>query len=224
MVQRLPYFTDFGHLAGVQDAAGAMCIEMLHEFSESLGLALDARDEQTHDHSRQVADISLILARELGLSDSRQQIIHIAGHLHDIGKIAIADSVLKKVGPLDDNEWQQMREHPVIGARIVAPIRLFNGQDGTREIILHHHERYDGGGYPNGLRDVQIPIGSRIIAVADSISAMMQNRYYRRGLTFECVEQEIVKHCEQQFCPKIVRAFLARKTAIRNHLNRNSCL
>jgi len=207
----------FGKLFGNNDDMGMACPEMLHEFAESLGIALDARDKSTHNHSLEVADVALMLAKEMKLSVSRQNTIHVAGHLHDIGKIAIPDSVLKKKGPLSEQEWRQMKCHPVEGARIVAPIQLFNGENCAREIILHHHERYDGKGYPDGLLGIEIPLGARIIAVADTVSAMLQHRCYRRGMTFDTVEQEIVREKGQQFCPNVVDAFVRQRHQIEGY-------
>lgn len=111
-----------------------------------------------------------------------------------------------------------MRSHPAAGARIVEPIRFFCSQNGIREIILYHHERFDGRGYPHGLRAAEIPIGARIIAVADSLSAMIQNRCYRQGFCFEAAAQEISKCQGSQFCPTVVAAFLRKKTPIKKLL------
>jgi putative nucleotidyltransferase with HDIG domain len=180
---------------------------MIHGFAESLGLALDARDENTHDHSRQVADVALVLAKALGFDKGRAELIHVAGHLHDIGKMGLPDSILQKPGPLDDGEWRLMKAHPVIGARIVAPVRIFKGKNSIQSIILHHHERYDGKGYPRGIKGEEIPFGARIIAVADSLSAMLQDRPYRRGMDFDDAVMEIFNNAGTQFCPLVVNAF-----------------
>jgi putative nucleotidyltransferase with HDIG domain len=198
---------------------------MVHDFAESLGLALDARDENTHDHSRQVADMALLLARGLGLDKGRAELIHVAGHLHDIGKMGLPDTILKKLGPLNDEEWQIMKTHPVIGARIVAPIKMFQGKNSIQAIILHHHERYDGKGYPRGLCGTRIPLGARIIAVADALSAMIQNRPYRQGMGFEDAAMEIFNNAGTQFCPLVVNVFARNMEKIHDyymHLN-NTC-
>jgi putative nucleotidyltransferase with HDIG domain len=187
--------------------AMSACSGMIHDFAESLGLALDARDETTHDHSRQVADVSLLLARALGFDRGRAELIHVAGHLHDIGKMGLPDSILKKPGPLNDGEWRLMKAHPVIGARIVAPIKIFKGKNSIQSIILHHHERYDGKGYPRGIKGEEIPFGARIIAVADSLSAMLQDRPYRKGMDFDDAVMEIFNNAGAQFCPLVVNAF-----------------
>ncbi|WP_462325312.1 HD-GYP domain-containing protein [Desulfoplanes sp.] len=187
--------------------AVSACSGMIHDFAESLGLALDARDETTHDHSRQVADVALILAQGLGFDRGRAELIHVAGHLHDIGKMGLPDTILKKPGPLNGEEWRLMKAHPVIGARIVAPIKIFKGKNSIQDIILHHHERYDGKGYPSGLVGKDIPFGARIIAVADSLSAMLQDRPYRKGMGFDEATMEIFNNVETQFCPLVVNVF-----------------
>ncbi len=194
--------------------AMSVCSDMVHDFAESLGLALDARDENTHDHSRQVADMALLLARGLGFDRGRAELIHVAGHLHDIGKMGLPDSILKKPGPLNDEEWRLMKAHPVIGARIVAPIKIFKGKNSIQDIILHHHERYDGKGYPCGTRGDAIPFGARIIAVADSLSAMLQDRPYRRGMDFDDAVMEIFNNAGTQFCPLVVNVFSRNVEAI----------
>lgn len=182
------------------------CHVPLHQLAQSLGNAVDAKDPTTFNHSEDVARTSELLARLLGLSDTEVETIHIAAHLHDIGKIGIPDRILKKPGRLDDEELKQIRLHPEIGARIVEPILSFSDPAGVADIILHHHERFDGSGYPKGLSGEAIPLGARIIAVADTLSAMLQNRYYRRGTTFEKALEEIVRCSGSQFDPQIAAA------------------
>ena len=180
--------------------------ELYHEFVECISSALDARDPYTGDHSRRVSDTATLLAKMLGLSDDEIQEIHIAAHLHDIGKIfvnkevlnkprkldanemeGIPDSVLLKPGRLDDEEWKMMKRHPQIGADILAKSPRFSR---ISAIILHHHERYDGKGYPFGAKEQEIPLGSRIIAVCDSIDAMASARAYRKALPLDTVYEE----------------------------------
>ncbi|NCC25035.1 MAG: HD domain-containing protein [Deltaproteobacteria bacterium] len=197
------------------------CSEILHDFSESLGLAIDARDPRTMQHSKQVADISLILSKAIGLDDDCAKTIHVAGHLHDIGKIATPDSILHKNGPLDEDEWARMREHPVVGARIVAPVHLYRGRNSIHDCILHHHERYDGKGYPAGLQGRDIPLGARIIAVADTTSAMIQDRSYRQGKTMPEVRAEILNNVRTQFCPVVVKAFVSVVERIEAYLSQD---
>ena len=128
--------------------------KLYHEFVECISFALDARDPYTGDHSRRVSDTATVLAKMLGLADDEIQEIHIAAHLHDIGKIGIPDSILLKPGRLDDEEWALMKQHPQIGADILSKSPSFSR---ISAIILHHHERYDGKGYPFGAKADEIP-------------------------------------------------------------------
>ncbi len=179
--------------------------ELYHEFVECISSALDARDPYTGDHSRRVSDTATLLAKMLGLSDDEIQEIHIAAHLHDIGKIGIPDSVLLKPGRLDDEEWKMMKRHPQIGADILAKSPRFSR---ISAIILHHHERYDGKGYPFGAKEQEIPLGSRIIAVCDSIDAMASARAYRKALPLDTVYEEIEKNIGLMYDPDVAKKLL----------------
>lgn len=179
--------------------------ELYHEFVECISSALDARDPYTGDHSRRVSDTATLLAKMLGLSDDEIQEIHIAAHLHDIGKIGIPDSVLLKPGRLDDEEWKMMKRHPQIGADILAKSPRFSR---ISAIILHHHERYDGKGYPFGAKEQEIPLGSRIIAVCDSIDAMASARAYRKALPLDTVYEEIEKNIGLMYDPDVAKSYL----------------
>lgn len=181
----------------------------LHQLAESLGNAIDARDPYTHKHSDEVAEVARVTARTMGCSFEHAEMLHIAGHLHDIGKIGIPDAILRKQGPLTNEEWQVMRSHPQIGANIIRPVDVFSNSGGVAEVVLHHHERWDGKGYPAGLAGNDIPLGARIIAVADTLSAMMQTRPYRKGRSFSEAVSEIVRCSGTQFDPKVVEAFIA---------------
>ncbi len=176
----------------------------LHQFAESLGNTVDARDPLTYNHSLEVAEVSYFLARSMGFGEEQADAVHIAGHLHDIGKIGIPDSVLKKEGPLDELEQEWIRKHPEMGAKIVEPVRVFSGAGGIADMIRHHHERYDGSGYPGGLKGSSIPVGARIIAIADTLSALLQNRPYRKGVSFDEAMEEIERCSRRQFDPAIV--------------------
>lgn len=179
--------------------------KLYHEFVECISSALDARDPYTGDHSRRVSDTATLLAEMLGLSDDEIQEIHIAAHLHDIGKIGIPDSVLLKPGRLDDEEWKLMKQHPQIGADILAKSPSFSR---ISAIILHHHERYDGNGYPFGAKEQEIPLGSRIIAVCDSIDAMASARAYRKALPLDTVCKEIEKNIGLMYDPDVAKKIL----------------
>lgn len=198
----------------------AVCVNdclSLHQLSESLGNAVDARDCQTHNHSQHVAVVGHLLALSLGFTARQADVIHIAGHLHDIGKIGVPDAILKKQSPLSEEEWHLIRKHPEAGATIVRPVKAFTSL-GISEMILHHHERFDGSGYPTGLSGNAIPLGARIIAVADTLSALIQDRPYREGCSFETAVEEIVRHAGSQFDPAVVKVFAANQHKIRSWL------
>ena len=195
----------------------AIITSVLHEFAESLGAAVDAKDRHTRQHSEEVAVVAHALALGLGLGADQADIIHVAAHLHDVGKIGIPDAVLGKPGPLDDGEFALIRRHPVIGAEIVRPVRVLR-ECGIMDMVLHHHERFDGKGYPVGLRGGAIPRGARIIAVADSLSAMLQKRPYRAAMDFEEAAAELEAGAGSQFDPLVVRAFLNARVTIRELL------
>ncbi|OIQ49400.1 Cyclic di-GMP phosphodiesterase response regulator RpfG [Pseudodesulfovibrio hydrargyri] len=178
----------------------------LHQFAESLGNAIDAKDPHTSMHSDEVAEAARALALAMGLTPSQAAVIHVAGHLHDIGKIGVPDSVLKKQGPLTAAEWRAVRRHPEAGAAILEPVAALN-RLGVVDMVLHHHERWDGTGYPHGLTGAGIPLGARIISVADSLSAMLQNRPYRAALDIDRACREIERGAGTQFDPGVVAAF-----------------
>jgi HD-GYP domain-containing protein (c-di-GMP phosphodiesterase class II) len=178
----------------------------LHQFAESLGNAIDAKDPHTSMHSDEVAEVARILALAMNLTPSQAAVIHVAGHLHDIGKIGVPDSVLRKQGPLTTKEWQAIRRHPEAGAAILEPVTALK-RIGVVDMVLHHHERWDGKGYPHGLKGAAIPLGARIITVADSLSAMLQDRPYRAALNLDRACREIERCAGTQFDPAVVAAF-----------------
>ena len=147
-----------------------------------LGLAnaLEAKDEYTRGHSDRVAALARRLALEAGLTMRQADVIAQSGLLHDLGKIGVPEHILRKPGPLTQEEWAVMRRHPVTGSQIVAPIESF--AEGAL-IVRHHHEREDGSGYPDGLSGESIPLGARVVAVADVYDALTSERPYRRALT-----------------------------------------
>jgi putative nucleotidyltransferase with HDIG domain len=153
-------------------------------YQSLLGLAnaLEAKDVYTRGHSERVGASSRRLALALGLPATDVEIVARAGLLHDIGKIGIPETVLRKAGPLTAEEWALMRRHPVIGAQIVAPFEFFTA---GADVIRHHHERVDGSGYPDGLTGNAIPLGARIVAVADVYDALTSDRPYRRAMSSE---------------------------------------
>jgi putative nucleotidyltransferase with HDIG domain len=151
-------------------------------FQSLLGLAnaLEAKDAYTRGHSERVAELARRIALEAGIAPAAADTIAQAGLLHDLGKIAIPEGLLRKPGALSREEWAVMRQHPVVGAQIVAPLEFF--ADGA-VILRHHHERHDGSGYPDGLRGELIPLGARIVAVADVYDALTSDRPYRSRLS-----------------------------------------
>lgn len=204
-------FLSSGDLAGLCSPQ----LSLMHEMAEALGNAIDAKDTHTRHHSEEVAEVGKLLAVEMGLPPHKAELVHIAAHLHDLGKIGVPEQVLFKPGPLTADEWALVRQHPVIGAEIVRPIKAFNGQGGIADMILHHHERHDGRGYPHGLAGEAVPLGARIIAVADSLSAMLQHRPYRQGLSFEAASLEILAGSGSRYDPDVVRAFASCRDGIK---------
>jgi diguanylate cyclase (GGDEF)-like protein/putative nucleotidyltransferase with HDIG domain len=170
----------------------------------SLAEALDQRDSSTARHSQTVGRLCELMADELGFEPDRVQRIRLAGILHDIGKIGVPDSILRKPGALTEEEVEQMRRHPEIGARILSAREM----DDIREWIQAHHERPDGTGYPNGLRGEQIPIEAAILAVADAYEAMIADRIYRMAIGPEAARQELERYSGSQFEPIVVNALL----------------
>lgn len=184
-----------------------------HDLVECITSALDARDPYTGNHSRRVADMACDLCQVLGMPEDITREIHIARHLHDIGKIGIPDKVLLKPGRLNDEEWELMKQHSKIGADILAGAPKFAR---IAAIILHHHERFDGKGYPFGAKGEEIPLGSRIIAVCDSIDAMASSRAYRGALPLETVRSEIEKNSGLMYDPDVAKAMLDNWQIVEN--------
>lgn len=172
---------------------------------EKVADLVDHRDHYTFEHSRRVGALARAIAHRLGLPGDQIEMIEIAGRLHDLGKIGIKSSVLMKPGRLNDAEWMEMRTHPVVGAEIVAMFPEFSS---GRDLIRHHHERYNGGGYPDGLAGDRIPLGARIIAVADSWDAMTSNRAYRDAQELDWVYDELARGRGTQFDPVVLDALL----------------
>lgn len=171
----------------------------------TLILTEEAKDHYVRGHSRRVAECALAIAQEMGFSEGRQKVVKRAGMLHDLGKIGIIDSILKKPDKLNDEEWKVMKEHPKRAIEILEPLKFLSAEKG---IILHHHERLDGKGYPDGIKSDEIPLGARIMAVADTFDAMNSERAYRKPLPRNAIISELKKSSGSQLDPAIVEVFL----------------
>ncbi len=171
----------------------------------ALVTALDTRDEETQGHSLRVVKYTLKLADLMGIKNEEElKIIEYGSLLHDIGKIGIPDAILRKPGKLTDVEWTVMKTHPKMGYKILHRIQFL---EEAAQMVLHHHEKWDGSGYPEGLKETEIPLGARIFTVADTVDAMTSERPYRKALSFETASQELRTHCGTQFDKIIVDAF-----------------
>jgi len=170
----------------------------------ALAAAIEARDLETADHCRSLGVYGERVAWELGLDSTMRTTIRIGGFLHDVGKIGIADRILLKPGRLTDEEMAEMRRHTVIGADMLA---VHESLAGIGTIVRHHHERWDGSGYPDRLKAREIPIGARIVAVGDAFSAMVTDRPSRRALPFDHAWEELSRHAGTQFDPEVVEVF-----------------
>jgi putative nucleotidyltransferase with HDIG domain len=174
---------------------------------EALVLALDARDRETRGHSFRVANYVIAMARRLGVEENSKDWVDMyrGALLHDVGKIGVPDFILHKPGPLTPEEWDDMKRHPGIGHDMLRDISFLAG---AADIVRCHHERFDGKGYPRGLRGDEIPLGARIFAAADAFDAMTTDRPYRKALPPEMARDEVVRHSGTQFDPQVVQAFL----------------
>jgi putative nucleotidyltransferase with HDIG domain len=169
----------------------------------SLAKAVDARDAYTGSHSERVADLAARIATRLGVDREQVELTRLAGSLHDLGKLAIPEEILRKPGPLTDPERLVLERHPQIGFRMLESL----GVDPVADWVLHHHERWDGSGYPDGLPGETIPLGARIIFVADAYDAMTSERVYRRRVAPGQAIAELKRCSGSQFDPEIVAAF-----------------
>ena len=175
------------------------------ESIETLRFTVEAKDNYTRGHSDRVSEYSVLIGKKLGLSNKDLETLKIGGLFHDIGKIGISDSILLKNGKLTDKEYDEIKSHPIIGKNILSNAAIF--QD-IIPIVLYHHERYDGKGYPYGLADKDIPLLARIVAVADAFDAMTSRRTYRNELDIEFVKEELKSKMGTQFDPVVATTFL----------------
>ncbi|HEX8119067.1 MAG TPA: HD domain-containing phosphohydrolase [Pyrinomonadaceae bacterium] len=171
---------------------------------KALTAALETRDLETHGHSERVVNFSLRLGRELNLDAEQMRSLEFGSLLHDIGKIGVPDAILRKPAKLTEEEWVRMREHPLHGQKILRGIEFL---EGAAKVVAQHHEKWDGGGYPLGLRGEEIDLNARIFAVADAFDAITSDRVYRAGRSYDEALAELEKYAGQQFDPNVVGAF-----------------
>lgn len=179
--------------------------ETYNEMAAALSTALDARDSYTRGHSVRVSEYSGKLAKLLGLSDEEVELIKYVGLLHDVGKVGMSDSLLKKEGPFTYNEYEEMKKHSEIGADIIKVMKFLGKGE---QWVRHHHERWDGTGFPDRLAAEEIPLGARIIACADAFDAMTTDRPYKEKMSYEEAKEELLRCSGTQFDPKVVEAML----------------
>ncbi|WP_027308661.1 HD-GYP domain-containing protein [Caloramator sp. ALD01] len=183
-------------------------IESKTKYQETIKVlmnALEMRDKYTEGHSRNVADIVKAIGRELGYSESHIEELELAAYLHDIGKIGIPDYILNKPGKLTEEEYAKIKEHPAIGYDIVKDIK---GIGNIPELVRHHHERYDGAGYPDGKKGDELSIDVYILQLADSVDAMQAKRVYKNSLNTQQIKEEVLRCRGTQFHPKVVDIYL----------------
>jgi putative two-component system response regulator len=171
---------------------------------KALTAALETRDSETHGHSERVVSYSLRLGREYGLSRDELKALEFGSLLHDIGKIGVPDSILRKPAKLTEEEWVRMREHPMHGQQILRGIEFLKG---AARVVAQHHEKWDGSGYPLGLREEDIDVCARIFSVADAFDAITSDRVYRQGKSYEAAATELDEWAGKQFDAQVVKAF-----------------
>lgn len=183
--------------------------ELLFNTVSAISNALEAKDSYTFGHSTRVTYYSIEIGRAVGLDEQQLSYLEFAGLLHDIGKIGVPELILNKPSRLTDEEFSIINRHPLRGGKILS--RLRNLQD-VIDVVVHHHEKYDGTGHPDHLKGEDIPYGARILAVADSYDAMTSDRPYRKGMPHDIAIKELLRCCNTQFDPDLVEAFLQTET------------
>ena len=171
----------------------------------SLALAVDAKDQFTHGHSQKVSAYAALIAADANLTAAEVEEIRLAGLLHDVGKVGIPEAILNKSGPLDAEEWEIMKSHTELGSQILDPLKAM---ERVRKMVRHHHEYFDGSGYPEKLSGENIPLGSRIIAIADSYDTITSERAYKKPRTPQTAIAELERCAGIQFDPQLVAVFI----------------
>ena len=187
----------------------ALTLKNKEQFEDIVNIVINAlkeKDKYTQGHSIRVIEFAVKIGHEIGLSDEEVKTLEVASLLHDIGKLGIPDKILKKPGRLTKEEYQIMQQHSANGEKMLNNIKIL---EKYKKYIRAHHERFDGFGYPDGLKGNQIPLISRIIFVADTFDAMTSDRPYRKGMPVEAAIEELVKCSGTQFDPQVVDAFLS---------------
>lgn len=190
---------------GEPGKAAAATVGTNVEVVAALSQALEERDQYTGEHSETVVDMTARVAEAMGLDPDQVKDVRTAALLHDIGKVGIPDEILHKNGPLDAREWEIMRQHPVIGERIM---RAIPGMGHIARVVRHEHERWDGGGYPDGLAGEDIPLPARIILACDAYHAMISDRPYRKAMSHHDAMAELTANAGSQFDPEVVQALV----------------
>ena len=200
-----------GNMRGTGTSKSKLFISHLGESEEveramlnSLLVALKTRDAETYDHSKRTVRISLLLGRECGLDQMELRSLEFGALLHDLGKIGVPDKVLRKPGKLNEFEWAMMRRHPYLGQQILRGLSFL---DDAKTIVAQHHEKWDGSGYPLGLRGEEIDLGARILFVADAFDAMTSDRVYRQAKSYDEAVAELDSCAGTHFDPRVVAAF-----------------
>jgi putative nucleotidyltransferase with HDIG domain len=197
------YRPDVVELAELKRLAAGPDRAARYRAAASLAKAVDARDAYTGSHSERVSELAARVATKLGLDAEQVELTRLAGSLHDLGKLAIPEEILRKPGELTDSERLVLERHPQIGFRMLDSL----GVDPVADVVLHHHERWDGAGYPDGMYGEEIPLGARIIFVADAFDAMTSDRVYRPKRSADEALAELRRCAGTQFDPGIVDAF-----------------
>jgi putative nucleotidyltransferase with HDIG domain len=215
VIENRTYQSDLEHLVAErtqQLSIALQDLEQSYDYTlEALGGALDAKDAETEGHCQRVTAFTITIAKAMGVDKALLRHIARGAFLHDIGKMGVPDSILRKPGPLTAEEREIMRRHCDIGYAVLERIPFLKE---AAEIVLSHQECYDGSGYPRGLRGEQIPLGARIFAVADTLDAMISDRPYRKALPISAAREEIKRYAGRQFDPRVVEVFLSHPDSV----------